>query len=317
VHWDRSRKLRNLTTLARLTSSSAPLLLVSNPGEQAFGEPREHSDSIHMTGQSRRISRSLFTSFFLPLSISDIGRPNPVYRWPLVRRGRKSSRAVPSLQTLARPLASLSNFENGILPMDDDNDVDATHSSPLQPPSAPSRQYTSLQEHADCHNHADTPAGDERLTPRFEYRREGFTLESSPSAEHLRRNSRNPLPPDQHRSSSPPPLEEILRQKTIDDADNIQNVQVLHRNTGGSAPAFAPESSVDTLERTDTRRSSITEFAKGLVTRVPDMRMFAFDKPKDGLAASQRRASQDIGGTKPSKKDRKLSFAPLPTMVAK
>lgn len=266
--------------------------------------------------------------FPLTLSISYICVPNLKYLWPRARHSRKS-RAIPhaycqphfsrrlntSSGTSVRAVDLLGSLENDT-PMEDHDD-NATLLSTLQTPAAPSRQYTSLQEHADHHQNAETLAGNERLTPRFEYRREGFTLETRPSAERLRRNSRNPLPPDQHRSSSPPPLEEILRRKTIDDADNIQNVQVLHKNTGSSGPVSAPDSSVDALERTDTGRSSIAEFAKGLVTRVPDMRMFAFDKPKDGLAVPQRRVSQDAVGTKPSTKNRKLSFAPLPTMAAK
>ncbi|KAF2850437.1 hypothetical protein T440DRAFT_555005 [Plenodomus tracheiphilus IPT5] len=191
------------------------------------------------------------------------------------------------------------------------------HLAYLQHTATLSRHYTTLQDHADHHQKEEATPGGEGLTPRRESRREGFMVDSQQSRVDERRNSRNPLPPDQGRSVSPPPLEEILRRKTIDDADNIQNLQLQHANTGDSRLQSASRSSTSGMSRADTRRSSIAVFAKGLVSRVPDMRMFTPQKPADGQGTSRRRPSQDGTWTRTQKMDRDLSFAPLPSTKTK
>lgn len=170
-----------------------------------------------------------------------------------------------------------------------------------------SRHYTSLQEYADHVPNPMVASDDVGLTPRYENRREYFMLDQRPSLEDKRRNCRNPLPPAQQRAASPPPLEEIMRRKTIDDADSSQNLGLTHTSTD----VYRTPS--EEISRYDTRRSSIALFAKGMVRHVPNLRMFASPSITD---RSRRRDSHDAALNKAVKKDRRLSFAPLPTATA-
>ncbi|KAI8931225.1 hypothetical protein NX059_011573 [Plenodomus lindquistii] len=191
------------------------------------------------------------------------------------------------------------------------------HSPFLHPTAKLSRHHTTLQDHTDDQQNGRTNGGEDDLTPRADSRRKGFMVHARPLLMDMRSNSRHPLPPEQSRSSSPPSLEEILRRRTIEDADDIQNFQLQHTKTDDPRMSPSPRSSTGDLERTDTRRSSIAVFAKGLVSRVPDLRMFTPEKPADESGLMHRRPSQEASRNRPDNRDRKLSFAPLPTTMAK
>ncbi|KAI4644727.1 uncharacterized protein J4E78_009546 [Alternaria triticimaculans] len=125
---------------------------------------------------------------------------------------------------------------------------------------------------------------------------------------------------EQERPKTPPPLEEIIRRTTIDDADHIQNSKLQHidsmesRNSETTARtgSFSTETN-DSYVR-DHRRSSIAAFAKGIVRHVPEFRMLHLPESRDD---QDRRDPQEGGPLKLHKKDRMLSFAPLPVVKAK
>ncbi|KAF1843579.1 uncharacterized protein K460DRAFT_407924 [Cucurbitaria berberidis CBS 394.84] len=177
------------------------------------------------------------------------------------------------------------------------------------------RHCTSLQEHADLEH---TP-----LTPRHESRRMEFSWGSDLPFEEQRRNSRNPLPPEQLGRKTPPSLEEIMRKPTNNDIDSVHNIGLQHTDSAESQPSSAhlsrsSSSLSDALTRTETRRSSIAAFAKGLARHIPDMRMFAppTEKAADSLEGQKRRDSQDAVSIK-GKRDRKPSFILLSAMKSK
>ncbi|KAI4619630.1 hypothetical protein J4E83_005485 [Alternaria metachromatica] len=125
---------------------------------------------------------------------------------------------------------------------------------------------------------------------------------------------------EQERPKTPPPLEEIIRRTTIDDADHIQNSKLQHidsmesrtSETTARTGSFSTETN-DSYVR-DHRRSSIAAFAKGIVRHVPEFRMLHLPESKDD---QDRRDPQEGSPLKLYKKDRMLSFAPLPVVKAK
>ncbi|CAN9106551.1 unnamed protein product [Alternaria alternata] len=189
-------------------------------------------------------------------------------------------------------------------------------------PTSLTRHYTSLQEHADQITGTETAGKDEGLTPRQVTRREGFAWGQRPSLEDERRHSRYQMPMEQERQSSPPPLDEIIRRTTIDDADDLQNIKLRHMDSieshasGVTYPAASISTSVETSDSyvRDNRRSSIAAFAKGIVQHVPNLRM---PRPQESKEDQQRRDSGDGASMKLHKKDRVLSFAPLPFVKPK
>ncbi|CAN9087771.1 unnamed protein product [Alternaria alternata] len=189
-------------------------------------------------------------------------------------------------------------------------------------PTSLTRHYTSLQEHADQITGTETAGKDEGLTPRQVTRREGFAWGQRPSLEDERRHSRYQMPMEQERQSSPPPLDEIIRRTTIDDADDLQNIKLRHMDSieshasGVTYPAASISTSVETSDSyvRDNRRSSIAAFAKGIVQHVPNLRM---PRPQESKEDQQRRDSGDGASMKLHKKDRVLSFAPLPLVKSK
>ena len=189
-------------------------------------------------------------------------------------------------------------------------------------PTSLTRHYTSLQEHADQITGTETAGKDEGLTPRQVTRREGFAWGQRPSLEDERRHSRYQMPMEQERQSSPPPLDEIIRRTTIDDADDLQNIKLRHMDSieshasGVTYPAASISTSVETSDSyvRDNRRSSIAAFAKGIVQHVPNLRT---PRPQESKEDQQRRDSGDGASMKLHKKDRVLSFAPLPLVKSK
>lgn len=189
-------------------------------------------------------------------------------------------------------------------------------------PTSLTRHYTSLQEHADQITGTESAAKDEGLTPRQVNRREGFSWGQRPNLEDERRHSRNPMPMEQERPSSPPPLEEIIRRTTIDDADHLQNIQLRYMDSMESHASGTTHQTVSIATSTETsdsyirdnRRSSITAFARGIVQRVPSLRML---HPQESKEDRQRRDSGDGASIKLHKKDRVLSFAPPPLVKSK
>ena len=189
-------------------------------------------------------------------------------------------------------------------------------------PTSLTRHYTSLQEHADQITGTETAGKDEGLTPRQVTRREGFAWGQRSSLEDERRHSRYQMPMEQERQSSPPPLDEIIRRTTIDDADDLQNIKLRHMDSieshasGVTYPAASISTSVETSDSyvRDNRRSSIAAFAKGIVQHVPNLRM---PRPQESKEDQQRRDSGDGASMKLHKKDRVLSFAPLPLVKSK
>ena len=189
-------------------------------------------------------------------------------------------------------------------------------------PTSLTRHYTSLQEHADQITGTETAGKDEGLTPRQVTRREGFAWGQRSSLEDERRHSRYQMPMEQERQSSPPPLDEIIRRTTIDDADDLQNINLRHMDSieshasGVTYPAASISTSVETSDSyvRDNRRSSIAAFAKGIVQHVPNLRT---PRPQESKEDQQRRDSGDGASMKLHKKDRVLSFAPLPLVKSK
>ncbi|KAH6873352.1 hypothetical protein BKA58DRAFT_338002 [Alternaria rosae] len=188
-------------------------------------------------------------------------------------------------------------------------------------PTSLTRHYTSLQDHADQLVSTESSGQDEGLTPRRHVdRREGFSWDQRSSLGNESRHSRNPMAMEQERPKTPPPLEEIIRRTTIDDADHIQNSKLQHidsmeshasENTGRTG-SFSTETN-DSYVR-DHRRPSIAAFAKGIARHVPEFRMLHLPESKDD---QDRRDSQEAMPMKLHKKDRMLSFAPPPIVKAK
>jgi hypothetical protein len=190
------------------------------------------------------------------------------------------------------------------------------------PPTALTRHYTSLQDHADQLTGASTTNQDDGLTPRNASRREGFSWGLRPGLEDQRRPSRNPMNAELERPPSPPPLHEIIRKTTIEDADHLHNSRLRHADSMESQPSvtmrltasFSSDTS-DSYTRND-RRTSIAAFARGIARHAHD---FNFNTPErrrtgDSKYSDDRRDSQDRAPAKLPKKDRVLSFAPLPPM---
>lgn len=158
--------------------------------------------------------------------------------------------------------------QTGVLPSRDDEAITLPRS--LQRSIA--RRYTSLQEHADSVLEAAESPGI-GSTPRAKHRRESFTWEDhQPEGRYADQDlARLPTP------LSPPPLEEILRKNT-EDADAGPE---SYSNGFPKAPSRAPtqdmsvnHSTMESIERVDTSRSSFTGLARGVMKHVPDMRMF-------------------------------------------
>jgi hypothetical protein len=184
------------------------------------------------------------------------------------------------------------------------------------------RHYTSLQDHAKYFHGAKAFGDHEALTPRQESRREGFTWDPTPAKEDTHTHSRNPLPPEQSGIGTPPPLEDILRKTTINDADNLHNATVFRSDTAEShSPDTHLPSSLRFNNRSscdDTRRGSIAGFAKGLARHVPDMRIFA--SPEALTEHTNDEARRDSGAassdnsTRASRIERRLSFVLRPSL---
>jgi hypothetical protein len=184
------------------------------------------------------------------------------------------------------------------------------------------RHYASLLDHAE-HFYGTEASGDhDGLTPRQGSRREGFTWDPTPVKEDTHTYSRNPLPPEQSGFRTPPPLEEILRTTTIDDADNLHNATVFRSDTAESHSLHTHLSSSTTFNNRsscdDTRRSSIAGFAKGLAKHVPDMRIFAppealTEHTNDDTRRDSGAASSD-NSTRASRIERRLSFVLRPSL---
>ncbi|KAG9192509.1 hypothetical protein G6011_11243 [Alternaria panax] len=189
-------------------------------------------------------------------------------------------------------------------------------------PNSLTRHYTSLQEHADQISGTEAGGQDEGLTSRQVSRREGFSCDQQPNFEEEKRHSRNPMPIEQEQPCSPPPLEEIIRRTTIDDADHVQNTKLRHTDSmdsyasGTTHPTGSISTSTETSESyiRDNRRSSIAAFAKGIVQHVPNLRMLHHPESRED---QQRRDSGDGLSMKLHKKDRVLSFAPVSPVNSK
>jgi hypothetical protein len=193
------------------------------------------------------------------------------------------------------------------------------------PPTGLSRHYTSLQEHADHVSGVSTTEQDDGLTPRNVSRRDGFSWGLRPGLEDQRRHSRNPMAAEPERPASPPPLNECMRKAYIEDADHLHNSKLRHVDSMESQPSvtmrltasFSSDTS-DSYTRND-RRTSIAAFASGLARRAHD---FGFNTPErrwtgESKDNDDRRYSQDRASVKLPKKDRVLSFAPLPPLQSR
>jgi len=185
----------------------------------------------------------------------------------------------------------------------------------ISPPTNLAGHYTTLQDHADHLIAIETPSQDDGLTPRHANRREGFSWGQQSSLEDHGRHDPNPVTTEQERADSPPPLEEIIRRATIEDADHIQNSRLQHvdsmESRASTSIRLSDSFSTNTSESytLDNRRPSIAAFAKGIVRHVPDLRIL---HPLESKQVQPRRDSKETGSVRLQKKDRVLSFAPLP-----
>ncbi|KAF1942125.1 hypothetical protein EJ02DRAFT_346200 [Clathrospora elynae] len=190
----------------------------------------------------------------------------------------------------------------------------------LPPPrTALTRHYTSLQEHANLLLEKKPLAEDGGLTPRQAGRREGFTWSARPNVEEQPRPSRNPLPPEQPRANSPPPLEEIMRRNTINDADDVQNSKLQHVDSIGSQPFTGHQSRSFSSSTTDSlppqnRRSSIAAFAMGIARHVPDMRVFAPPEKVGWSTENQHEGDSQYAASIDVSKNHRMSLA-LPSAM--
>ncbi|RMZ73525.1 hypothetical protein GMOD_00008046 [Pyrenophora seminiperda CCB06] len=125
---------------------------------------------------------------------------------------------------------------------------------------------------------------------------------------------------EQERLDTPPPLEEIIRRATIVDADHLQNSKLQHIDSMeshtstsiGRTKSFSTNTSESYTP--DNRRTSIAAFAKGIVRHVPDLKIL---HPVESKPVQTRRDSKGSASGKTQKKDRVLSFAPLPPASSK
>ncbi|OAL48094.1 hypothetical protein IQ07DRAFT_646284 [Pyrenochaeta sp. DS3sAY3a] len=178
--------------------------------------------------------------------------------------------------------------------------------------------YKTLQEHANHFRGAEAGGEDHGLTPRHGERREGFNWGKEPVLEDQRRLSFYPLPPGDPTNDTPPPLEDIVRGMRNSDGGSIRNVAL---NRTDSNEPTAPEMTIsrssttcEGLSRTDTRRSSITAFARGLARHMSDMkRSTPPGETNPSNRDLRRRDSQDATYFSTSKKGAKLS-SPLQLM---
>ncbi|KAF1913157.1 hypothetical protein BDU57DRAFT_458099 [Ampelomyces quisqualis] len=182
-----------------------------------------------------------------------------------------------------------------------------------------SRHYSSLQEHADRRQADEADEDDGGLTPRQDFRRDGFTWGPQPTYddhEEQRKDSRNPLPPQQLSRKTPPTLDELLHRPTNDDADTAHNARVSRAETGDNHPSSEQVHSYSTAYESstwpDNRKTSIAWFGRGLVKHVPDTRLTI-----PSCAAMDSLAEQDkpllgsvssTGCTQEIKRGRKLPF---------
>lgn len=188
-----------------------------------------------------------------------------------------------------------------------------------------SRHYTSLQEHADHVN--KTPEASEEATSKMRQgsRRDGFTWgkrSAYEAGDEQRRQSRNPLPPEKHNQGTPPPLEELLRQPANDDADTAHNARVADRNRANSERSNphhdTPLPTPEIPTRRGTRKSSIVDFAKGLVRHVSDLTMASV--PDVAIEPESPREERSLGSvasansSKDGKEARNPSFVSQATM---
>ncbi|CAO2652941.1 Nn.00g023520.m01.CDS01 [Neocucurbitaria sp. VM-36] len=148
-------------------------------------------------------------------------------------------------------------------------------------------------------NRNSTSPEDGPLTPQLDVRRQECSWYFQPLPNNQRINNRNPLPPERSDLETPPALQEIIRSSTVNDTDSIHHIRLQPINTAESqhpARSLSRSSTIgSTLSHSDARRSSIAAYAKGLVRRIPDLRMFP---PTPGKAARSpeghtRRDSQD------------------------
>ncbi|RAR13710.1 condensin subunit [Stemphylium lycopersici] len=202
-------------------------------------------------------------------------------------------------------------------------DASITSESEILPPPSPGtaliRHYTSLQEHADRFIDTEALGNDEGATPRHVTRREGFSWGQRPElGDHGQ--SYHPMIVEQERQDSPPPLEEIMRRTTIDDADVIQNSKLRHVDSVDSQTSttmrLADSFSTNTSDSYsyDHRRSSILALTKGIAKHVPELKILHTQGSWEGRS---RRDSKEDPSAKLHKKDRVLSFAPLPSVKAR
>ncbi|EUC50995.1 hypothetical protein COCMIDRAFT_538 [Bipolaris oryzae ATCC 44560] len=181
---------------------------------------------------------------------------------------------------------------------------------------APTRHYTTLQEHADQTLGTETSGQDGGAASRHDARREGFSWGQQPhTGRH--RHSQHAMTTEPDRPRSPPSFEEIMRRTHIDDANVIQNNKLRHVNsmesagptTIGLVESFSSNESDYNAQ--DHRRSSIMAFAKGMARHVPDFRILY---PLQHKEDEQRRDSSEDAIPKLQKKDTSLFFAHQPSI---
>ncbi|USP77383.1 hypothetical protein yc1106_04657 [Curvularia clavata] len=191
---------------------------------------------------------------------------------------------------------------------------DTADSSLPSLPKAPTRHYTTLQEHADQILGTDALGQAGGATPRHTNRREGFSWGQQPDVG-KRRHNQYAMAAEVQRPSSPPPLEEILKRTCIDDADDIQNQRIRHVDSIESQSPiglhlFESLSTNESDYNPQThRRSSLLAFAKGIARHVPDLRILhASDNKQD----RPRRDSKEDCVPRLQKKDSSLSVESPP-----
>ncbi|KAF2824428.1 hypothetical protein CC86DRAFT_354471 [Ophiobolus disseminans] len=186
-----------------------------------------------------------------------------------------------------------------------------------------SRHYTSFQQHADHVLGAHRVVDDDGMTPRQEGRREGFNWSVSTVDEAVApKYSCNPLPPAQISGKTPPPLEELLRHPSNDDADTAHNASVARVETFDIRPLTTSSSfssaASSTLSRHNTARSSIASFARGLARHVSDVSIHlppgVVNEQRGGRRPSVSRVVGLVEPIKGGKFERKLSFV-LPPIL--
>jgi hypothetical protein len=108
-----------------------------------------------------------------------------------------------------------------------------------------------------------------------------------------------------------------MRRPEIEDADTAHNARVARANNVEFGPprrSSSTSSMPRELARSNTRRSSIVAFAKGLARHVPDVRLFPPDPTPDHHDHSWAGFPENsVGSSNYERKGQKLSFV-LPTM---